>query len=130
MSRKRKQKTNVFVLSWDCEGLESVVPVSEIEARNEELEKDRMLKILSDPEGADPGFKGESIAGIVHRLQLRAQFNSQRHYEIYSVCIDASIDADGIRDMFEQNPQGMADLIRERGNKIYSNRRHKNPVIV
>lgn len=130
MAKKRTPKTNVFVLSWDNEGLESVVPVSAIEARNDELEKERMLKILSDPEGLDPGFQGESIAGIVHRLMLRAQVNAQRHYEIYSVCVDASIDADTLRQYFEDNPQGAADLIRERGNKIYSNRRMKASVII
>ena len=130
MSRKREPKTKVFVLSWDNEGLESVVPVSDIEARNEALEKERLLKILSDPEGIDPGFRGESIAGIIHRMQIRAQINCHRHYEIYSVCVDASIDAEQLRDMFEQSPQDAADLIRERGNKIYSNRRHRAPVIV
>ena len=130
MSRKRKPKTKVFVLSWDNEGLESVVPVSDIEARNEELEKERVLQVLSDPEGRDPGFRGESVAGIIHRMQIRAQINCHRHYEIYSVCVDASIDAEQLRDMFEQSPQDAADLIRERGNKIYSNRRHRAPVIV
>ncbi len=123
-------ETNVFVLSWDNEGLESVVPVSDIEAKNDVLEKERMLQILSDPDSVDPGFKGQSIAGIVQRLILRAQFNTQRHYEIYSVCVDASIDADTLRQYFEDNPQGAADLIRERGNKIYSNRRTKAPVII
>jgi len=126
---KKQQKTNVFVLSWDNEGLESVVPISEIEAANDALEKDRMFKILSDPEALDPGFKGTSVPGIVQRLMLRAQLNSQRHYEIYSVCVDASVDAEQLRNMFEQNPQTAADLIRERGNKIYCNRRHRAPVI-
>lgn len=130
MAKKKTPKTNVFVLSWDCEGLESVIPISEIEAKNEELEKDRVIQILGDPDGRDPGFQGENVPAIIHRLMLRAQFNTQRHYEIYSVCVDASIDAEQLRDMFEVNPQTAADLIRKRGNKIYCNRRHKAPVIV
>lgn len=127
MTRKKQTKTNVFVLSWDCNGLESIVPVSEIEARNLELEKQRMWAILQDQ---DPGDHRESIAKIIHRLTMRAQFNTQRHYEIYSVCVDASIDAEQLKDLFDQNPQGMADLIRERGNKIYSDRATRAPVIV
>ena len=122
--------TRVFVLSWDCEGLESVVPVSDIEARNDQLEKERLIRVLSDPEGNDPGFRGESVAGIIHRMQIRAQINCDRHYEIYSVCVDASIDAQQLRDMFEQSPQDAADLIRQRGNKIYSNRRLRAPAII
>ena len=130
MGKNKELDTRVFVLAWDCEGLESVVPVSDIEAKNTELEQERMLKILSDPEGRDPGIQGQSIGGILNRLQLRAQLNSHRHYEIYSVCVDASIDAEQLREMFDENPQNMADLIRERGNKIYSNRRLRSPVIV
>jgi arsenate reductase-like glutaredoxin family protein len=53
---------------------------------------------------------------------LRARYNSQRHYEIYTVNMDESISEQDIRDMFETSPQGMADLIRERGHKMYSDR--------
>jgi hypothetical protein len=36
--------------------------------------------------------------------------------------MDSGITDQDIRAMFEENPQAMADLIRERGHKIYSDR--------
>jgi len=60
---------------------------------------------------------------------LRARANSQRHYEVYSVHVDEGITKNDIVDMFNDSPQAMADLIRERGNKIYSDRIEKQRAI-
>ena len=48
--------------------------------------------------------------------------NPQRHYEVYTVQTDPSINKDDMVRMFEDSPQTMADLVRERGNKLYSDR--------
>jgi hypothetical protein len=49
---------------------------------------------------------------------MRARFNSQRSYEIYS--FDTSMTMDEVRDIFEEDPQPIVEWIRENGNKIYS----------
>jgi hypothetical protein len=71
---------------------------------------------------------GPNLNSIVNSIMLRARYNSQRHYEIYTVTMDDSISEQDVRDMFENSPQGMADLIRERGHKMYSDRVNQTQV--
>lgn len=99
---------NVFLLSWDILGLEAVVNVTDID-------KQKTWATLQDQ-------PGPNLNHIVNGIMLRARYNSQRHYEIYTVTMDESITEDDVREMFEASPQAMADLIRERGNKVYSDR--------
>lgn len=132
MTKKSSNNYATYILSWDCNGLESVVPVSEIEKECAEAEKQLMWRILSNPDpeytvaGGGPGAK---LHEIVNRLLLRARFNPQRNYEIYMVTCDASITADTLTNQFKKNPQGMADLIRDRGTKLYSDRNTTKRVI-
>jgi hypothetical protein len=58
----------------------------------------------------------------LNAMVLRARYNSQRHYEIYTVVVDPSITAQDMIELFEEDPQGMVDLVRDRGNKLYSDR--------
>jgi predicted peptidase len=100
----------VFLLSWDITGLEAVVNVSAIE-------KEKTWAILSDNKDSSP-----NLNSIVTAILMRARANTQRHYEVYTIQVDPSIDEDALRQMFEDSPQYAADLIRERGNKLYSDR--------
>lgn len=70
-----------------------------------------------------------ALANPFH-LRLRAQFNPQRHYEIYFIGGEDGITEQDIRDMFRNDPQGSADVIRSRGECFYSNRAEKTAVIV
>lgn len=63
-------------------------------------------------------------------MRLRAQYNPQRHYEIYFVGVDDEIEEQDITEMFEASPQTSADTIRERGQCFYSDRVHAQSVIV
>ena len=101
---------NVFILSWDCHGLEACVDATD-------LDKQAMWNTLKDGENAR-----NSVGATLHYLMMRARLNSQRHYEIYSITADPEITKEDLIQQFTDNPQGMADLIRERGNKIYSDR--------
>jgi len=108
---------NIFLLSWDMLGLETVINVTEID-------KEKTWATLKN----EPG---PNLNHIVNGVMLRARYNSQRHYEIYTVTMDESITENDVRDMFEANPQAMADLVRERGHKVYSDRLdHKMTKIV
>ena len=66
----------------------------------------------------------------LHHLILRAKFNMQRAYEIYTVEATEGITADDIRDMFENSPQTAADTIRDRGNCLHSDRVTDDRVLI
>jgi hypothetical protein len=76
------------------------------------------------------GVKSNRLGQTLHMLTLRARLNTHRHYEIYSINVDSEIDEDDIRLMFEDNPQGSADMIRERGIGIYSDRISKKVQVI
>ena len=126
----KKKKTRLFVLSWDQLGIEGVVDVTEMEERKLAEDKQRMWNVLQDiPEDPNKG-RDNDISSIVRLMALRARFNPQRHYEIYSVNTDYSITAEDMRTMFENDPQGSADLVRKRGNKLYSDREERRSRVI
>lgn len=55
-------------------------------------------------------------------MRLRAQYNPQRHYEIYFVDVADEITTEDITEMFEADPQSAADTIRARGQCFYTDR--------
>jgi hypothetical protein len=107
----------VFVLMWCNEGLESVLNATDLENEN-------LLHALKT------GSTKSELGRYIFMMKIRAQANTQRHYEIYSVATDDSITEQDLRRQFHENPQGMADLIRERGQQIHSDRATKSPLIV
>jgi hypothetical protein len=106
---------NIFLLSWDNTGIEAVINIS---AKEAEISWD----ILANKNST---FK---IGSVVQHLMLRAKFNPQRHYEIYTLQVEPGITEEDIREMFETNPQYSADLVRDRGNKVYSDRARTSEV--
>jgi hypothetical protein len=118
-----KKKHNVFLLSWDMTGLETVLDLTTLERLRNEEEKIRMMQILSDPEARDPGDQtGAALNRAVQGILLRARVNSQRHYEVYTIQTDASVNERDMWELFNSDPQHAAELIRERGNQLYSDR--------
>jgi hypothetical protein len=106
-----------FVIMWDCNGLEYIGDITADSQRVmwETLQgKDSPRRALANP----------------YHLRLRAQFNPQRHYEIYFVEATDGITEDDIRDMFEADPQTAADTIRRLGTVFYSDRATKKAAIV
>ncbi len=129
MPRKKKQP-NLFLLSWDMYGLESLVDLTSLENLRVQEEQLRIVKILSDPDATDPGDQtGAALNRAVQGILLRARVNSQRHYEVYTIQVDSSISERDLWELFQHNPQHAAELIRERGNKLYSNRLDTKVVI-
>lgn len=110
---------NAFILSWDMTGLESVVPIS----KYEDWEHQSMLDVL-----AGLSVKENPLGRILTALLMRARFNTQRHYEIYAIDCDTSITEEDWRDMFDADPQGSADLVRQRGISLHSDRVQPNHV--
>jgi len=106
-----------FVIMWDCNGLEYIGDIT----------ADDQRMIVESLRGKESPRR--ALANPLH-LQLRAQFNPQRHYEIYFVTATSGITEADIRDMFEASPQTAADTIRELGTVFYSNRATQKVAIV
>jgi hypothetical protein len=102
---------------WSMEGLEYVADIT----------ADQQRVIVEALKGNDS--PRHAYANPFH-LRLRAQFNPQRHYEIYIIEATEGVTEEDIRDMFKASPQTAADTIREKGECFYSNRKEKTAVIV
>jgi hypothetical protein len=114
-SQNQTNNPITWLAMWDMYGLESLINVTEWEHK-------RTIAIL----------KEEKLTGYpnLQMLILRAKFNSQRHYEIYSFQSDDLTRPD-IEKQFKDNPQFMVELIRSQGEKIYSDRvsTHKQVIV-
>ena len=99
---------------WDCNGLEAVEQLPD--------PAETTFALLKGTEPPKP-------PNIMH-WRLRAQFNTQRHYEIYVFEATKGITTEDIRDMFEASPQTAADTIRGIGTVFYSDRQTQKGVIV
>ncbi len=108
-------KNNRFVVMWDCNGLEAVEQLPD--------PAETTFALLKGVEPPKPQFN------IMH-WRLRAQFNTQRHYEIYVFEATKGITTEDIRDMFEASPQTAADTIRGIGTQFYSDRQTQKAAIV
>ena len=107
-------KNNRFVVMWDCNGLEAVEQLPD--------PAETTFALLKGTEPPKP-------PNILH-WELRARYNSQRHYEIYVVDTVKGITAKDIREMFEASPQHAADTIREIGTVFHSDRQTQKAAIV
>jgi hypothetical protein len=104
-----------FIFSWDIYGVEAIIPISQYEY----WEHEYLLKILE--RGSNVPDRNP-LQSIIQALILRAKFNNQRQYEIYAVGCSEECDEAFWRQQWEVYPQATADIIRERGHKIYSDR--------
>jgi hypothetical protein len=112
---EEESRPRTFCVMWDCHGLEAIGEII-----------DPALKtwaVLANKPVPREDFN-------IQHWQLRAQFNTQRYYEIYAIGVDGNITQEDIAEMFRTDPQYAADLIRARGEKIYSDRRSQKDAIV
>jgi hypothetical protein len=109
--------THQFLVMWCNEGLEYVADIT----------ADQKRVVWENLQGRDS--PRHSYANPFH-LKLRAQFNPQRHYEIYIVDGADGIGEDDIREMFANDPQGSADLIRSKGIQFHSDRAETNRTVI
>ena len=98
-------RQNKFLAMWDCEGLECLFDITD-------LEGDNFMSTL----------KGETCKTPfnISTMMLRARYNSQRSYEIYIFDTDETMDYDFVKDMFDTDPQVIVNSIRGNGRKLYS----------
>lgn len=99
------QDSNKFLMMWDIYGIECLFDLSRWE-RETIWAKLREEKLPDAPN--------------LNLMILRAKFNMQRKYEIYIISCEKSLDFDFWKEQWETNPQFTADLVREKGQEIYS----------
>lgn len=104
-----------WLVMWDMNGLESVFNLTEWETRREIWEKSKIWAELKEQKHDSPPPKIP-----FKNLILRAKFNTERHYEIYTFASDEDIsDQQDIVDWFDADPQSAVNWIRENGRKVF-----------
>jgi hypothetical protein len=121
--------TKQFIFSWDNTGIEGIVDITDDMEALQEVERTIAWHKLKDPD-ADPGKEANvHLSQIIHIMTLRARFNTHRHYDIYTISCCDDFDKEFWEQSWRDYPQDTADLVRERGTRIYSDRVTKSPVI-
>jgi hypothetical protein len=110
---------NAFIFSWDNTGIESIVPIT----KYEDWEKVQLMEVIRGNER-----RANPLDQMISTMKMRALYNSQRHYEIYAIDCDESLDETFWTDMWEQDPQWCADIVRQKGYKIHSDRLNSTKV--
>ena len=123
MTRKAKQGTD-FLAMWSSEGLECIFNLSEWKVKDDLWEQSKIWSTLKD----EAHHPRELVP--LQQMILRAKFNTQRFYEIYTFRTDPGIDEETVRELFETSPQFIVDFIRKNGTQVYSDRATHPPVIV
>jgi hypothetical protein len=126
----QERVNNTFIVSWDMTGLEAVVDITQDLVDGERWEKEIIFDRLKDPDGEYKNEHVRKVNSILQMMTLRARANPQRHYEIYSINTVDGIDKATLEQLFTDNPQSAAELIRERGHKLYSDRVDKRVQVI
>lgn len=109
----RKKKLNNFLVVWDMLGLESIFDVNKAYEEIDNWEKSKVWNVLKD----QPIEKKPNPIPL-QMLIMRARYNTQRSYEIYTFSTD--MDMTEVKRLFKDNPQPLVEWIRVNGNKLYS----------
>jgi hypothetical protein len=108
-------RSRVFICYWDCNGFEVIKDMTS-------WERQSLLDTLAGKELSKPPIS-------LKMLTLRAQFNPQRHPEIWTFNTEGSVDEEALWQYAIENPQSLVDLIRANGKKIYGISEYKDPII-
>jgi len=111
--KSSRKKTNSFLVMWDMLGLECIYDVNQAMFEVENWDKMCVWNTLKEEKTSK---KPNPIP--LQMMIMRARFNSQRSYEIYS--FNTSMTMNEVREIFEDDPQPIVEWIRENGNKIFS----------
>ena len=111
----KPNKERAFIVVWCSDGLEWVEDITGVDKK----------AIWSALKGEEP----KPFTSMLRMVTLRARCNPQRFYEIYSITAVDGIKKSDITELFNHDPQGAAEIIRDKGYKIYSDRATKEKVI-
>jgi hypothetical protein len=90
---------------WDCNGFEVIKDCSS-------WERQSLLDTIAGKELTKPPVS-------LQAMTMRARFNPQRNYEIWTFNTEESLDEDTLWSYAETNPQALVDMIRDCGKRLY-----------
>lgn len=108
-------KSKVYICMWDENGFETLKDCTS-------WERETFLNTIA----------GKDLTPAPVNLQammMRACFNPQRAYEIWTFYTEESLDEDTLWGYADTNPQALVDMIRARGKRLYSNAKNTEPRI-
>ena len=123
-------KQNLFILSWDNTGLEACVDITDDRDRSDNFEQEKIFELICDPHTFPENTHLKKVNRLVSMMMMRARANPQRHYEIYTITTIEDITAKDLRELFANSPQSAAELIRDRGTKLYSDRASQKQIVI
>ena len=98
-------KTRVYICMWDERGFETLKDCTS-------WERETFLNTIAGKELTPAPVN-------LQAMMMRARFNPQRHYEIYTFNTEESLDEDTLWRYAEDNPQALVDMIRDCGKRLY-----------
>ena len=108
-------KERIFIAFWDCLGFEAIVDFTSWERQS----------LLDDIAG-----KQRKPAPVnLHAMMLRAKSNPQRSPEIWSFTTVEGISEADLKDIAQENPQYLVDIIRENGTCLYRSVADKKVIV-
>ena len=110
--------SHLMLIMWDQYGLEAVIDVTK-------EEKQQLFDLIAGRNDFTTWLNS-----TVSYLVMRARANSQRNSEVYSIWVDDGLTEDDVADAFAENPQNMADLIRERGTALVRSSRGSQKQVI
>ena len=108
-------KSRVYICMWDENGFETLKDCTS-------WERETFLNTIAGKELTPAPVS-------LHALTMRARFNPQRAYEIWTFNTDENIDEETLWEIANETPQALVDMIRERGKKLYGNAKVTEPRI-
>ena len=108
-------KTRVYICMWDENGFEVLKDCTS-------WERDTFLATIA-------GRELKPAPVNLQAMMMRARFNPQRAYEIYTFNTTEDLDEDTLWSYADENPQALVDIIREKGKRLYSNAKLTEPRI-
>jgi len=98
-------KTRVYICMWDERGFETIKDCTS-------WERESLLNTIAGKE-----LKPAPVN--LQAMMMRARFNPQRHYEIWTFNTVEELDEETLWRYAEDNPQALVDMIRDRGKRLY-----------
>jgi hypothetical protein len=68
------------------------------------------------------------MPGLINIAMTKARANSQRHPEVWAYDTEQDFSEAEMRSMWEESPQGMADLVRGRGKLLFREARGRQVI--
>jgi hypothetical protein len=122
MTDDNDDNVNTFLVSWDMYGVEMCKDITELLEQANLSEREGIFERIKNPEEEPPNEPLRLINRYVTMSSLRARMNPQRNYEVYVVKTSPEITEADMNRYFADDPQGAADMIRDRGTQLMSHR--------